>query len=257
MTDLTQRNWVIGNWKLNPVFDQAQILFEQIAKQFNQLEQYCNIAIAPPMPYLAYFSLQNQQLPIIAQDISTVSGMGAFTGEVSAELLKSIHIDYVLIGHSERREIFADDVQKIQQKIQNALRVGLTIVYCVGESLLQREAGNAEAVVLQQLQDLQSSLSGVDDWHKIIIAYEPIWAIGTGKTASPQDAQEMHATIRAYLKQQTTSANSIPLLYGGSVKPENAVELAACADINGALVGGASLDASSFIAIIQAFAQNN
>lgn len=193
-------------------------------------------------------------LPIVAQDISIVNGTGAYTGEISADLLKHANVNYTLIGHSERRELFGDHVERLQQKIKNAIGSGLHIIYCVGESLEQREAGHAKDIVIQQLQELKAVLSE-DDWQNVIIAYEPIWAIGTGKTALPQDAQDMHATIRSYLQDHTTWANRISLLYGGSVKPENAVELAACTDIDGALVGGASLDASSFISIIQAFAQ--
>ncbi|KAA8733704.1 triose-phosphate isomerase [Acinetobacter qingfengensis] len=255
MTALTPQNWVIGNWKLNPYFNEAKQLFSAIAQQYqNQAElQTCHVAIAPPAPYLSFFATQ-QTLPIVAQDVSTIRGQGAYTGEVSADLLKETAVELVLIGHSERRELFGDDAEKLQQKIKNALQAGLTIVYCVGESLVQREAGQAQSVVIRQLQEL-ADVTHDTEWKNIIIAYEPIWAIGTGKTASPQDAQQMHAAIRVYLQTLTTTANRIPLLYGGSVKPENAVELAACADINGALVGGASLDAASFISIIQAFAQ--
>ncbi len=254
MENNAQKNWVIGNWKLNPLFDDAQQLFQQVAAQYVTLSQQCRIAVAPPTAYLGYFAKQLGTLPVVAQDISVVAGLGAYTGECSAALLKSLGVDTVLIGHSERREYFADDAAKLQQKIQNALQAGLHIVYCVGESLAQREAGQAQSIVLQQIKDLREVVVE-QDWQNIIIAYEPIWAIGTGKTASPADAQEMHAAIRDELKRYTRLAGQVPLLYGGSVKPENALELAACADINGALVGGASLDAASFISIIQAFAQ--
>jgi triosephosphate isomerase len=172
---------------------------------------------------------------------------------VSAELLKDSQIDYVLVGHSERREIFGDDVPKVKAKLTNALNAGLTVIYCVGESLEQRETGQAEQVVLQQICDLAAVLK-TGQWHNIVIAYEPIWAIGTGKTASPQDAQAMHAKIREGLTQIAVEAQQTAILYGGSVKAENAVELAACPDINGALVGGASLNAESFYKIAQAFA---
>lgn len=252
MTNTVQMNWVIGNWKLNPLFADAKGLFEAIVAHYQELPEACRIAVAPPMPYLAYFSAQANTIPVVAQDVSTIADNGAFTGEVSGQVLKSALVDLVLIGHSERRELFADDKTRIQQKINNALAADLTLIYCVGESLVQREQGQAQAVVLQQLADLVAVIQP-EHWSNIIIAYEPIWAIGTGKTASPQDAQAMHAVIRDYLKSQTDEADTIALLYGGSVKPENAVELAACADINGALVGGASLDVSSFMAIVQAF----
>lgn len=253
MTTAPVTHWVIANWKLNPRFDDAKQLFQQTQQQLSALQgksSSCQVAIAPPSPYLAYFSQQNT-LTLAAQDLSIQSGYGAYTGETSAALLKSTHIEMVIIGHSERRELFGDDVARLQQKTRNALAEDLTVVYCVGESLAQREAGQAQAVVLAQIDELTAVVG--DQWHKIIIAYEPIWAIGTGKTASADDAQAMHAAIRQRLTTYSPHAATISILYGGSVKPENAVELAACADINGALVGGASLNATHFAQIVQAF----
>ena len=252
-----KNNWVIGNWKLNPALDNAKQLFDAVASAYaDRIDlQACQIAIAPPQPYLAYFAQQEKSLTLVSQDVSVVNGFGAYTGETSADLLVGLGVSHVLIGHSERRELFGDDTARVQQKIKHALQADVTVVYCVGESLSQREAGQAKAVVLQQIHAL-SEVVEAQQWQNILIAYEPIWAIGTGKTASPQDAQEMHAAIRQALHQYTDLSNEIALLYGGSVKAENAVELAACADINGALVGGASLDATSFISIIEAFAQN-
>jgi triosephosphate isomerase (TIM) len=217
----------------------------------------CHLGVAPIS--LALQHIQNQfsdaARPVfcVAQDVSRIAGTGAYTGEISAELLKDSAIHYVLIGHSERRELFADDPEILKQKIQHALNAGLTVIYCVGESLAQREAGQAEAVVLQQICDIATVVSA-EQWQNIVVAYEPIWAIGTGKTASPQDAQAMHAKIREGLSQISSYGASMAILYGGSVKAENAVELAACPDINGALVGGASLNAASFHKIAQAFA---
>ena len=257
MAELVPQNWVVGNWKMNPYFNEANELFHGVEKSLKTTDtQGCQIAIAPPVPYLGLFSRELQLLKLAAQDISVVNDLGAYTGEVSAELLRQMNVNIVLIGHSERREIFADHADKLQKKIKNALNSGLTVIYCVGESLSQRESGEAEKVVLQQIHDLAQAVTE-QQWQNILIAYEPIWAIGTGKTASPQDAQQMHAAIRTALKQYTVIAGQISLLYGGSVKPENAVELAACPDINGALVGGASLDVKSFSSIIQAFAKNN
>lgn len=256
MTNATPQNWVIGNWKLNPYLKDAKSLFENILKSHQQISPVCQVAIAPPAPYLCLFAEQSSNIPLVAQDVSVSKGTGAYTGEVSAELLSEAGIKYVLIGHSERRELFGDHSEVLAKKIVHALDAQLSIIYCVGESLAQREAGNAKSVVLEQIADL-AKLAANEQWTNIMIAYEPIWAIGTGKTASPADAQDMHATIRHALKQYTDQADTITLLYGGSVKPENAVELAACADINGALVGGASLDAKSFISIIHAFSQKN
>ena len=253
--------WVVGNWKMNPMQANSQQLIQDL-KQFlintPISEQQCHIGVAPIS--IALLSIQQvlQDVPyvkVVAQDVSRIAGTGAYTGEVSAELLKDSQIDYVLIGHSERREIFADDAEKIKAKVSHALNAGLQVIYCVGESLAQREAGQAEQVVLQQICDLTTVVKA-EQWHNIIVAYEPIWAIGTGKTASPEDAQAMHAKIREGLQQITSIGQSIAILYGGSVKPENAVELAACPDINGALVGGASLNAASFYQIAQAFAQS-
>ena len=256
MAELNPKHWVIGNWKLNPYFTEAKQLFKDVINEIGHHEDACSVAIAPPMPYLGCFNEHAKNLKLVAQDLSVVNKIGAYTGEVSAALLKQLDVDFVLIGHSERRELFGDDVLNIQKKIKNALEENLTVVYCVGESLAQREAGKAEQVVLQQIEDLNAVLAD-NDWQNILIAYEPIWAIGTGKTASPEDAQSMHACIREALKTYTSIWAQISLLYGGSVKPENAVELAACQDINGALVGGASLDAKSFGLIVQAFAKNN
>lgn len=256
MSQPVRQQWVIGNWKLNPSFIDAKKLFTSMQTQLADRTDMCQVAIAPPAPYLGLLVEQAEQLEIAAQDVSFVSGFGAFTGEVSAHLLQNMAVNLVIIGHSERRELFGDDVKMLQSKILQARAANLKIIYCVGESLAQRESGQAEAVVMQQLDDLKQVLSA-EDWAHIIIAYEPIWAIGTGKTASPEDAQHMHATIRQYLTQHTDCAEQLSLLYGGSVKAENAVQLATCKDIDGALVGGASLDATSFMAIINAFSQSN
>ena len=262
MSGSTITPWVVGNWKMNPMQANAQ----QLVQDFTQLlteqvidSQSCRIGVAPTT--LALLNIKDQlknssvDVMTVAQDVSRMAGTGAYTGDISAELLKDSGIDYVLIGHSERREIFGDHPQILNAKIKNALSAGLTVIYCVGESLEQREAGQAEAVVLQQICDIAAVVE-TEQWKNIVIAYEPIWAIGTGKTASPADAQNMHAKIREGLIQITSEGKNTAILYGGSVKPENAVELAACPDINGALVGGASLSAESFHQIAQAFAKS-
>nr|WP_174506830.1 triose-phosphate isomerase [Acinetobacter sp. Marseille-Q1620] len=260
MSGSTITPWVVGNWKMNPMQSNAKQLieeFKQLLQQHPILEGACHIGVAPISIALQNVQQQfldtNRVIYTVAQDLSRMAGTGAYTGEVSAELLKDSHIEHVLIGHSERREIFGDNVEIVRAKVENALNAGLTIIYCVGESLEQREAGQAEQVVLQQICDITSVVKP-EQWHHIVIAYEPIWAIGTGKTASPDDAQTMHAKIREGLCQITAEGERMAILYGGSVKPENAVELANCPDINGALVGGASLNAESFYKIAQAFA---
>ncbi len=260
MSGSTITPWVVGNWKMNPMQADASALlqnFKQLLNNQNIAEENCHIGIAPVAIALTAVrdSLQqaNRTILTVAQDVSRVAGTGAYTGEISAELLKDNAIDFVLVGHSERREIFAEQPQILNEKVKNALNAGLTVIYCVGESLEQREAGQAEQVVLQQICDI-AAVVNAEQWKNIVVAYEPIWAIGTGKTASPEDAQAMHAKIRQGLSQITAEGQNMAILYGGSVKPENAVELAACPDINGALVGGASLNAESFYKIAQAFA---
>lgn len=262
MSGSTITPWVVGNWKMNPMQANAQQLIQDLKQQLQQGDiaaGQCRIGVAPTS--IALLSVQAQlanaalEVITVAQDVSRMAGTGAYTGEVSADLLKDSQINHVLIGHSERREIFADTAGVVAEKVKHALAAGLHIIYCVGESLAQREAGQAEQVVLQQICDI-STVVDVEQWANITIAYEPIWAIGTGKTASPEDAQAMHAKIREGLTQITPQGSSIALLYGGSVKAENAVQLAACPDINGALVGGASLNAESFYQIAHAFAQS-
>ena len=260
MSGSTITPWVIGNWKMNPVkADALQLVenFKQLLKEQAIDEHQCHIGVAPVAIALntiqAELKSSNRLIFTVAQDVSSVEGTGAYTGEVSAELLKDSQIDHVLIGHSERREIFSEGADVLKKKIKNALSADMTVIYCVGESLEQRESGQAEIVVLQQICDIATVVS-TDQWKNIVIAYEPIWAIGTGKTASPDDAQAMHAKIREGLSQITAEGQKTAILYGGSVKPENAVELAACPDINGALVGGASLNAESFYKIALAFA---
>lgn len=262
MSGSTITPWVVGNWKMNPMQANAQQLIQDLKQQFkngNIVAGTCHVGVAPISIALLNVKAQLKDSVIdvltVAQDVSRIAGTGAYTGEVSAELLKDSQIDYVLIGHSERREIFSDNSVVVAEKVKNALAAGLHIIYCVGESLEQREAGQAEQVVLQQICDI-SAVVNAEQWTNITIAYEPIWAIGTGKTASPADAQAMHAKIREGLTQITPHGNMMAILYGGSVKAENAVELAACPDINGALVGGASLNAESFYQIAQAFAQS-
>lgn len=248
--------WVIGNWKMNPVSQDAQALLERLQQLLYTHERHlCHVAVAPTLLHLLWAkqTLQSSVIDVVAQDVSRVAGLGAYTGEVSADLLKDSQIDYVLIGHSERRTLFTDDVAILQDKIRHALTAGLKVIYCVGETLQQREDGLAESTVLQQICDLERAVEQADDWQNIIIAYEPIWAIGTGKTASAEDAQAIHQSIRQGLAQMTDFAQQLPLLYGGSVKAENAQDFAQCPDINGVLVGGASLNADAFYQIIQAF----
>ena len=248
---------------MNPETCLAQ---QQLTQQLIQLSAQqplldaVHMAVAPTLLHIQAVQAQLQQaksqIGVVAQDICQFAGTGAFTGEVSAQLLVDAEINMTLIGHSERRSIYQENAAILIEKIKSATQADMHIVFCVGETLAQREAGQAESVVLQQLDEVFHSVP-LSVWQqKMIVAYEPVWAIGTGKTASPEDAEAMHAAIRAGLKLYHSSLEAVPLLYGGSVKPDNAASLAACNNINGALVGGASLDADSFIKIAQAFGQH-
>lgn len=257
------RPWVIGNWKMNPdSFTAQQQLTQQLIKAAEQLKSAdaVHMAVAPTMLHLHAVQNQLQQvnngIEVVAQDISRFAGVGAYTGDVSAQQLRNAQVKMTLVGHSERRSFYGEDATVLNEKIQVATQAGLKVIFCVGETLEQREAGQAEAVVRQQLDEVFNCVD-LSVWQQqIIVAYEPVWAIGTGKTASPEDAEAMHAAIRQALKLYHSSLASVPILYGGSVKPDNAASLAACENINGALVGGASLDADSFIKIAQAFGQH-
>ena len=248
---------------MNPASLTAQQqLTQQLIEQSKLLpkQDLVHLVVAPTLLHLQSIQTQLQHatsaIQVAAQDISRFPDTGAYTGDVSAQLLVAAEVKITLVGHSERRSFYAEDADTLIKKIQNATHAGLKVVFCVGETLAQREAGQAEAVVLQQLDEVFHSID-LSVWQQqMIVAYEPVWAIGTGKTASPEDAESMHAAIRAGLKLYHSSLASVPILYGGSVKPDNAASLAACDNINGALVGGASLDADSFIHIAQAFGQH-
>lgn len=258
-TILTQRqHWVIGNWKMNPTLAAARTLTQNLSEKLSKAVSlsHCNLAIAPTTLHLLSIEniLKQADTPIklVAQDIATSRHTGAFTGDISADLLKEAGAEWVIIGHSERRTIHLEDENVIRQKIRAALDAGLGVIWCVGETLTEREAGRAIEVVTTQIQAHADILTNIDT-NKLIIAYEPVWAIGTGRTASPEDAQQMHASIRQTLNQINVTLNQTSLLYGGSVKSDNARLLANCPDIDGALVGGASLDADSFLQIAEAF----
>lgn len=248
----SRQKWVIGNWKLNPDFSTAKHLFHTIDSAASQRQGQTKVSVIPPAPYLAYLTEQATGIVLGAQDLSIVEHYGAFTGEYHAQLLASIGIQQVIVGHSERRVQFGDNVNIVKLKVQRALESQLQVIYCVGESLEHRERGLAETVVLQQIDDLFGIVND-QHWTQIIFAYEPIWAIGTGRTASAADAQSMHHAIREHLTRFAPQALNCSVVYGGSVKPDNARALARCADIDGVLVGGAALQANDFLAIVDAF----
>ncbi|MEL7147115.1 MAG: triose-phosphate isomerase [Bacteroidota bacterium] len=251
-----RKKLVAGNWKMNTSFSEAQKLASEVANMVKDetLLNGTEVVICVPFPYLHTASQLTTESPVQvgAQNCSD-KPKGAYTGETSTAMLASMKVPYVIIGHSERREYFSEDNQVLAAKTDIALADGLTPIFCCGESLETREADNHFSFVCQQLTESLFHLSEAQI-SKIVIAYEPIWAIGTGKTASAEQAQEMHEKLREHLagKYGADIAEDIPILYGGSVKPANAKEIFAGKDVDGGLVGGASLDARGFTDIVKA-----
>jgi triosephosphate isomerase (TIM) len=249
-----------ANWKMNLTYEQGEALLNEIISTGIQLSSNQQALFAVPFPYLAMAkaAIKGQtNFDIAAQNCSDKQS-GAYTGEVSAEMLQSIGITYCVIGHSERREYFQETNNILANKVDICLQNTITPLFCCGEALQVREENTQNVFVQQQLEESLFHLSP-DQVKKVVIAYEPIWAIGTGKTASTEQAQEMHAHIRQVLasKYGADVADHISILYGGSVKATNAAELFACPDVDGGLVGGASLLAQDFVQIIKALKQSN
>ena len=243
---------VAGNWKMHGDKSFAQSLLQAVAAAGQGL-QPVELLVFPPAIWLplAQTCLQDTAVAWGAQNLYFES-QGAFTGEICAEMLKSVQATSVLVGHSERRQLFAETDEVVAKKYQAAVLADLRPILCVGESESEREAGQTEAVILRQLDAVLSQV-GIAGFRHAMIAYEPVWAIGTGQSAKPADAQAVHALIRAHLaKADNSIAASLPILYGGSVKPGNAADLFAMPDIQGGLIGGASLKAEDFIAIAMA-----
>lgn len=244
---------IAGNWKMNKDLNESQYLISKLTSGLSGKQVNCEVIICPPFTSLseAYSLIKNTPVRLGAQNMYFEES-GAFTGEISAKMLKSVGCEYVIIGHSERRFIFRETDGFINEKLKSALDSGLKPIFCVGETLEEREAGKEKEVLNKQLSEGLDEIS-VNQMKNIIIAYEPVWAIGTGKTATPTQAQEMHNFIRIYIKDDFTEevADQLIIQYGGSVKPENARDLLAQKDIDGALVGGACLNADSFISIIE------
>ncbi|RIK85359.1 MAG: triose-phosphate isomerase [Burkholderiales bacterium] len=244
----TRRKLVVGNWKMHGSRKGNAELLEGIvaARPFG-----CDVAVCVPFPYLAEtaVALAASDLRWGAQDCSAHE-QGAYTGEVSAAMLHEFGCRYVIVGHSERRAYHGEGDQLVADKAKAALARGVTPIVCVGETLAQREAGETEAVVKRQLSAVIHTLAHCAS--EMVVAYEPVWAIGTGRTATPGQAQQVHALLRAQLLAATPHAPGMKILYGGSVKPDNARELFAQPDIDGGLIGGASLKAADFVAICRA-----
>lgn len=254
-----RRKIVAGNWKMNMNFAEGVALFSEIVNMASdEIRKGQELIVCPPFFFLPTFVQLSKSVPgvsIGAQNLYSEAG-GAFTGEISAEQLASTGVQYVILGHSERRMYFNEDEFQLSKKIQLALSNGLKPIYCVGENLEERESGDFLKIVGQQLREVLSHLPSAD-MPKVVIAYEPVWAIGTGLTASPQQAQEVHAYIRECLSNLFDAKTSLStsVLYGGSCNPGNAQELFSMPDIDGGLIGGASLKSRDFLEIAKVFNQ--
>lgn len=247
---------VAGNWKMNLNFEEADELMDELMTELEQVElpRKASVAVCVPFPYIEMASdyAGDSYFQVGAQDVSEHES-GAYTGEVSALMLQSCEIDYCIVGHSERRAYHHESNAQVATKVNQLLAHGLKPIVCVGELLADREAGRQLEVVKRQVEEGLFHLDANQMSH-VTVAYEPVWAIGTGKTATPAQAQEMHHYIRTLLAEKygQTLADNVSLLYGGSCKPSNAAELFANADVDGGLIGGASLKAADFMGIVKA-----
>ena len=246
-----RRPYIAGNWKMNTTLDAAVALADGLKRRIGRVRN-ADVGVIPPFPFIHAVSrrLEGERILVGAQDIQP-GRFGAFTGAVSGPQLRSAGADFVLAGHSERRHVFGDSDELVQQKLSAGLEHDLEVILCIGERLPEREAGSTFEVCQRQLSTGLTGL-GASDMARVTIAYEPVWAIGTGLTASPAQAQEVHRFLREWLLDRFDAevAATVRIQYGGSVKPSNVVGLLAGPDVDGALVGGASLDVDSFAAIV-------
>jgi len=243
---------VAGNWKMNKNLQETEVLLAELAQKLPNTN--AEVMVAPTFVNLSGASnaLKAAKIEVIAQNMHFAES-GAFTGEISADMLLNININTVIIGHSERRAYFGETDEILASKVKAALAKNMRVMFCFGEELEDRKSGNHFKIVESQLKNALFNLDKAS-WQKIVLAYEPVWAIGTGETASPEQAQEMHAFIRKTISEAFDSeiANNVSILYGGSVKPANAQEIFSKPDVDGGLIGGASLKADDFVAIINA-----
>lgn len=251
-----RKNIVAGNWKMNKRFEEANELIDTLAERLEEVELGDTLLIVcPPFPYLEMASdiAEESYFCVGAQNVND-NEKGAYTGEVSAEMLNSMELDYCIVGHSERRAYYGETDAQVAKKVNQLLANDIRPIVCCGEVLEEREAEKHFDVIRRQITDGLFHLTA-EEMMNVVIAYEPVWAIGTGKTATPAQAQEIHAFIRGLLveKYGTDVANEISILYGGSCKPSNAKELFANPDVDGGLIGGASLNADDFLAIATSF----
>lgn len=248
-----RRKFICGNWKMHGGLAANDMLLAELSTNLATKPAACDVAVCVPFPYLGqcHAILKGVAILLGAQDVSC-HAIGAYTGEVSAAMLHDLACRYVIVGHSERRLHHHEDDALVARKALAAVSAGLIPIVCVGETLQERDSGNTNAVVVRQLTAVLNALD-VTQLKSIVLAYEPVWAIGTGKTATPEMAQEVHSVLRARLGELDASlAQSVQILYGGSMKPDNAKQLLGMPDIDGGLIGGAALKAEDFLAIIHA-----
>lgn len=246
---MTKKKLIAGNWKMNGSIEANDSLVRAVLAGLGT--PGCAVAVCVPAPYLAQLQMlrASSALELGAQDVSA-HDKGAYTGEVSAAMLREFGVRYAIVGHSERRQYHGETDALVADKAKAALAQGITPIVCVGETLAEREAGRTEEVVKRQLAAVIHANGHCIS--ELVVAYEPVWAIGTGKTASPEMAQAVHAVLRAQLKAATPQADRVQILYGGSMNAANAAELLAQPDIDGGLIGGASLKAADFLTIVAA-----
>ena len=246
---------VAGNWKMNKTYQETKSFVKELTKEVKKVKlDNTRVIIAPSFTNLQKASKKTKdcKIEVAAQNMCAAES-GAFTGEVSASMIKSIHVDIVILGHSERREYFGETNESLAAKVDTALKNKLEIIFCFGEVLEDRKSENHFKVVEEQIKEALFHLTS-DAWKHIVLAYEPVWAIGTGETASPEQAQEMHAFVRELVAERYISdvSEEVSILYGGSVKPANAKEIFSKEDVDGGLIGGAALKVDDFMALIKA-----
>ncbi|RLD28098.1 MAG: triose-phosphate isomerase [Bacteroidetes bacterium] len=248
-----RKNIVAGNWKMNNDLAQTHALITDLKKQTQTSKAEVMIAPTYTSLYAAFEALRLDKIEVIAQNMHFANN-GAYTGEISANMLKSVGVETVILGHSERRAYFDETDELLSKKVDAALENNMHIIFCFGEELNDRKTDNHFDIVESQIKNALFHLPE-STWNNIVLAYEPVWAIGTGETASPEQAQEMHAFIRSLVLDQYNNdvAENVSILYGGSVKPSNAKEIFSKPDVDGGLIGGAALNAEDFFAIVNAF----
>ena len=250
-----RKNIVAGNWKMNTTVPEGVALAKEVNEALAAATPKCDVVICVPFTHLCPVAavIDQTRLGLGAENCADHKS-GAYTGEVSAPMVASTTAKYVILGHSERRQYYGETAETLREKVALALENGLTPIFCIGEVLSEREDGTFNEVVRRQVEEGLFNLSA-EDFGKVILAYEPVWAIGTGKTATPEQAEDMHAWIRSVIagKYGAEVAENTSILYGGSCKPSNAAELFAKPDIDGGLIGGAALKCADFMGIVNAF----